>query len=324
MTARGRISTALAGIVLLTLGASPSSAQSSDEGAPFLMLPVGAGASAMGRAASAMPGEESSFWNPSGLAWLPRSRLLFIRGDVAAGRSTAVSALFARPGLGTLGVSYVLWDEGDQEYTDAFRNLLGRVSFRDHLVVISAAAPLASGLAVGTSFKVVRSGHSCRGSCGDVGASSTGYAVDLGLQWLPLADVPLRLGAMVAHLGPRFQLENASQSDPLPTRVRASVAYDVLHALRRSDLKGWLAVEVEDRPGYRGGTQLYVGSELAAGNEQAFFVRMGYAGDGALPRGARVGVGLRLDRYHLSVAKSLSASSLDVSEPLFVSMSVGW
>jgi len=302
----------------------PAAAQSSDEGAPFLLLPVGARASAMGRAATALPGEESSFWNPAGLASLQSSRLLFTRGDIAAGQSTAISALMARPGIGTLGVSYLLRDEGDQDYTDPSNNLLGRVSFRDHVLVLSAAAPVVPRLSIGANFKVVQARRSCRGSCADVGAASTGYAVDVGAQWAPLAGLPLRIGAMVAHLGPRFQLENASQSDPLPTRVRVAVAYDVLHALRRPDLRGWLTAEVEDRPGYRGGAQLFVGSELAAGEAQAFFLRAGYAGDGALPGGARVGIGLRLDGYQVSVSKSLSGSSLDVAEPLTVSFSLGW
>jgi hypothetical protein len=106
--------------------------------------------------------------------------------------------------------------------------------------------------------------------------------------------------------------------------VRLAAAYDVLHSLNRSDLKGWVAVELEDRPGRRGGSHLYVGSELAVGGAQAVFVRLGYSGDIASPGGPRVGLGLRLDRYNISVAKSLTASSLDVGEPLFVSMSVSW
>ena len=318
---RGMISIAF---LLLLVSAGRASAQSSDEGAPFLLLPVGANAAAMGRAVTALPGQESAYWNPAGLASLGSSRVLVGRTDIAAGRSTSVSTLLARPGVGALGVSYVLRDEGEQDNTDAYDNLLGRVNFRDHLFILSAAATAASGLDVGVNFKVVQARRSCRGNCTDVGSSSTGYAVDVGAQWSPHAGAPLRVGAMLAHLGPRFQLENASQADPLPTRVRVGVAYDLLRPLARPDLAGWVSVEVEDRPGYRGGTHFLVGSELAAGGAQAVFVRIGYAGDGDLPGGARAGLGLRWNGYDLSVAKSLTASSLDAAEPLSVSFSVAF
>lgn len=304
--------------------ATPVLSQSSDEGAPFLLLPVGASAVSMGRAVTALSSEESAFWNPAGLARIGRSRVLVMRGDMAAGQETALSTLLVRPGIGTLAISYRLRDDGDQEYTDLDDNLLGTVTFRDHVLVLSAAASAGRGLDLGASFKVIQARRSCRGNCGDVGSSSTGYAVDIGGQWAPLDYVPLRIGAMLANLGPRFQLENASQADALPTRLRMSVAYDVLGSITSSDVEGWLAIEVEDRPRYRGGTSLYVGTELAAGDDQAVFVRMGYASDGALPGGTRVGLGLQLDSYRLAVAKSLSRSSMDISDPLSVSLSIAW
>lgn len=319
---------ALGGVVVMALTCfgpvTPICAQSSDEGAPFLLLPVGATAVSMGRAVTALSSEESAFWNPAGLARIERSRVLVMRGDMAAGQETALSTLLARPGIGTLAVSYRLRDDGDQEYTDPNDNLLGTVTFRDHVLVFSAAASAGRRLDLGVSYKLIQARRSCRGSCGDVGSSSTGYAVDVGGQWAPLDHVPLRIGAMLANLGPRFQLANASQADALPTRLRMSAAYDVLGSITSSAVEGWLAIEVEDRPRYRGGTNLYVGGEVAAGDDNAVFLRMGYASDGALPGGARVGMGLQLDSYRLAVAKSLSRSSLDIADPLSVSLSIAW
>jgi len=295
---------------------------SSDEGAPFLLLPVGADAVALGRAVTAMPGQESAFWNPAGLASLGRSRLVLLRADVVAGTSTAASALFARPGIGTLGISYLVLNEGDQEYTDSYNNLIGTIGFRNHLAVLSAAANVLPGLDAGVNFKVVQFRLSCRGMCSGVATTSTGYAVDAGLQWVPSGHVPLRVGAMVAHLGPRFQQENASQADPLPTRIRIAAAYDVLRRLERDDLEGWVTVELQDRPGYPGGTSLFVGSELAAGGRDALFLRAGYATEGDQPGGAGIGLGLRSEKFEVSVAKSLAAST--VAEPINVSFSIGF
>lgn len=320
----GRSILCLAGVGLSLALAIPVSAQSSDEGAAFLLLPLGAKASAMGRAVTALPSPESAFWNPAGLAATDHSQVLLTRADIAVGSSTAASVLLAKPGVGTVGFSYLLRDEGDQDYTDSFGSLLGRVSFRNHLFMLSAAAGPAPGLDIGASFKVVQEKNSCRGNCFDGGRTSTAYAVDLGAQWAPDRDVPLRLGAVVAHLGPRYQVQNASQADPLPTRIRLGVAYDVLAALERPGLRGWVSVELEDRPGYSGDTRFSVGSEVSGGEEEAFFVRVGYAGDGVLPGGPRAGLGLRLSNYEVSVAKSLSGSSLDIEAPLTVSMAVRW
>jgi hypothetical protein len=169
---RSRIAVGVLALLVAT-GGRATAQGSSDEGAPFLLLPVGADAVALGRAVTAMPGPESAFWNPAGLASLRRSKLVALRGDGVAGTSTAASVLIARPGVGTLGFSYQLLDVGTQEYTDRFDNLLGTISLRNHLAILSAAARILPGLDVGLNFKVLEFRRSCRGSCVDVGAVGT-------------------------------------------------------------------------------------------------------------------------------------------------------
>jgi hypothetical protein len=312
-------------VVLSAAGVSRAAGQGSDEGAPFLLLPVGADAVALGRAMTAMRGPESAFWNPAGLVSVERSQLTLLRGDGPAGTSTAASILIARPGFGTLGISYLLLDVGNQENTDFDDNLLGTISIRDHLAVVSGAAHILPGVDAGVNFKVLEFRRSCRGDCEDVGTSSTGYAVDAGLQFVPLHDVPLRLGAMVAHLGPRLQLENAAQADPLPTRIRVAAAYDVLRHLSRPGLEGWVTAELQDRPGYPGGPALYLGSELAAGEHDVLYLRAGLSAWTDQPGGASVGLGLESDRFRVSVAKALASSVLQGAyEPLTISFSVGF
>ena len=90
--------------------------------------------------------------------------------------------------------------------------------------------------------------QSCRGQCLDAGVTATTYAVDGGAQVVGLAGLPLRLGAMVAHAGPRFQVRNEEQADPLPTRVRVSAAYDLERRLASGEqLSLVLAGEAEER-----------------------------------------------------------------------------
>lgn len=300
---------------------------SSTEGALFLLLPVGAQAVAMGRAMTAVQGAEGSFWNPAGLAAVDRSRVVVFRGDHAVGAATAISALAARKGIGTLGLSYLLLDIGDQDLTDGEGNVLGTVSVRNHLGIASVAARVLEGLDAGFSFKIVRFQLSCRGICPDAGTTASTYAIDAGIQTTPVASLPLRFGAMVAHVGPRLQVLNAEQADPLPARMRLAVAYDVMGSLVESDqVQGWLTVELQDRLRDPGSLSVYVGSEIQAGQTDALFLRAGYVfGDLDQEAGARVGLGLRYERFDLAIAKSLAVSTLTgETEPVHVTFSINF
>ena len=318
---------------LLVLGsiacAAPVTAQSagsSTEGATFLLLPIGAQGVAMGRAMTAMTGDESAFWNPAGLASLDRSRIVLLNNELAVGPSKAASLLLSRRGVGTLGFSYLFRDEGDQELRGSADELLGTLSFRHHLGVISAAAHLFGGLDAGVNFKVIQFRYTCRGFCDTGGTVATDYAVDAGVQWEPLERAPLRIGVAAANMGPRFQIINADQADPLPMRVRVAVAYDVLGGVRAGgDLQGWVTAEVQQRPGDAGSRSLYVGSELVAGRGDALSLRIGYIVHDPLDSGASAGLGLQFQRYRVSVAKSLAVGNLSgVSEPLSVALSIGF
>lgn len=300
----------------------------SSEGALFLLLPVGAKAVSLGRAVTALPGAESAFWNPAGLAGVERSQVTVVRGDQAAGTATAVSVALARPGVGTLGASYFLLDAGDQDFVDRDGNVLGTISVRNHLGVLSGAARFLGRLDAGLNVKIVQFRYSCRGLCPDAGTTATTYAVDAGLQLEPSEAVPLRFGAMVAHVGPELQVLNAEQSDPLPARVRVAAAWDVLAAFTESSQLGaWLAVEVEDRLRDPGSPALYLGSELSAGEDDALLLRAGYVvGEQDQLDGARVGLGLRYERFELAIAKSLAVSTVNAgeTEPVHVSFSIGF
>ncbi len=282
-----------------------SSQPSTTEGASTLLLPVGAQGIGMGRAMTATPGPESVFWNPAGLASLKGSRFLVLRSVHLVGEATAFTLLFSRPALGTLGISYQLLDLGDQDFVDRNGNVLGEVSFRDHLAVVSFATGLLSWLDAGLNFKVFQSKVTCRGQCTDAGVTGTTFVMDAGIQARPIPSLPLRVGAMVAHAGPDLQLINVEQADPLPTRIRLAVAYEVLrHFAQTPEVEIWLTGELEDRWHDLGSYLLYLGGELLVGREDQLFVRAGFGqGQTGLPSGAAVGLGLSYDRFELGIAK---------------------
>jgi len=323
---------AVLGVVLAighTVGLpSPAFAQSADdpnEGAIFLLLPVGAQGVSLGRAMSWTEGVESTWWNPAGLAGLERSQAVIVRGDHTVGTATAATALYARQGLGSFGGSYYLLDAGEFDQTDEFGNYTGTLTVRNHLGIVSAATRLSDRVSAGVNFKIVRFQFTCRGICTDEGTTATTYAVDLGTQFMPVDD--LRLGAMVAHLGPRLQVRNAEQADPLPARVRVAAAYDLVSALtEREDLRGWIAFEVEDRLKSLGNTSFYLGAELSAGRGDALSLRAGHAWSQISQEdGTRVGLGLRYQRFDLAIAKSLAVSTITgETEPVHVTFAIGF
>jgi len=298
---------------------------SSTEGALTLLLPIGARGLGMGRAVTASTGPESVFWNPAGLARLDEGSFSVYRGNHLAGEATGFSLVLARQPLGVLGLSYHLLDLGDQDLTDGEGNVLGSFSFRDHLAVVSFGLQILPGLDTGLNFKIFQSRITCRGQCPDAGVKGTAYALDAGIQAEPSQRIPLRIGVLLAHMGPSLQLINAQQADPLPTRLRAAVSYETLHHFTDiPEVELWINAELEDRWRDLGSPILYLGGELVAGEEDLFIVRAGYgqqqSGQSA---GVSVGLGLQYEQFELGVAKRLSGSSLTgESEPVHISFGV--
>ena len=307
------------------LGQDPASEPPPSEGALFLLLPVGAEGVSLGRAMTAVTSSESAFWNPAGLSRLSRTELVIMRGDPLAGESTALSWLISRQPLGVLGLSYHLLDGGEQDLVDDQQNVRGTISIRSHVGVVSVATPLARWLDVGLNMKIVRFNLNCRGQCDDAGVQSSGWAGDVGFQSQPLANLSLRFGAMLAHFGPSFQVINAAQADPLPTRLRLSAAYDVLqHFTTPADLALWIRVEVEDRWRRAGeATSFYVGTELVVGSTDGIFLRASRA-SGEINQSAQIafGLGLRYESFELALARSFASSIVEGSEPVYVSFGI--
>lgn len=308
---------------MIPSGISAQDTSSGSEGALFLLLPVGARTIGMARAGTATMGPESVWWNPAGLAGQEESRIDVFRGEDLAGDATALSGLVADSNLGTLGLSYMLFDGGTQDFRDAQGNFLGTASYRNHLGIVSAASEILPDLALGLNFKVIQSRFACRGQCVDAGITATTWAVDLGAQWRDVLSLPVTLGAALVHLGGDLQVFNEEQADPLPTRIRVAAAWDLLsHWIELEDVHGILTVELEDRWKDVGSPATYIGAELSAGTTQAIFVRAGYAFGAQLQvDGAGVGVGIRYDRFDVGIAKSLASSSLvGDSEPVQISL----
>ncbi len=305
----------------------PSSvlAQAAAEGAPFLLLPLGAQGVGLGRAVTAVEGPEAVFWNPAGLARVEGRHLQLFRGNNFAVEQFGTSFVGHEPGLGSLGISYQLTDVGEGGLTDDTGNLLGSITVRSHVAILSFATQVARRLDAGVNMKVAHFRQSCRGQCSEAGVSSTSVAFDAGLLIRPTEGS--RVGLMMAHMGPSVQFINAEQADPLPTRVRVASSYQVLqHWDGDGDFSLWVNLEVEDRWRDLGDPSVYLGSELVIGAQEALLVRAGYVfRDLDQRRGAALGLGLRYDRFDLGIARSLAAAELTPdTEPVYVTLGIGF
>ena len=323
------------GVLLLALlaGMPPERApgqelpDSSDaqEGALFLLLPVGAQGVGLGRAMTALHSEEAAFWNPAGLAGQSERRAMVYTGDQLAGPALAVNVLLPWARVGTFGLSYYLLDIGDQKITDPFNNVSGSITVRNHLGIASFGTSLPGGFQAGINMKLVQFRIGCQGQCENLATTGSAYAVDVGVQAEPFGGLPLRFGWMLAHAGTEFQIVNQERSDPLPTRLRFAVAYEVLHRFVDDGMMDlWLAVETEERPRDPGSPSVHVGLSFSAAG--VVDLRAGYvAGQLDQIDGATVGLGFRFDRFDLNLAKYLTRSMVtQESQPVHVSLGVSF
>jgi hypothetical protein len=292
--------------------AAPLSAQerprANQEGALFLLLPVGAQAIGLARAVTALESAEAAFWNPAGLAVVPRGQVLLYHGNHLTGDATGFTALAVRQGVGTVGLSYSLLDESGIDVTDDQGTVVGSIAVRGHQGVLSAARAVTTWLSAGLNAKVVSSGVTCRGQCPEGTGQATTWAADGGLQVRPLSNQPLVIGVMVAHVGRRLREGDADEPDPLPSRIRLGASYRITRELLEEEFGVRLLAEFEDHLRNPGRPQLFIASELTAGASDQLFVRGGFifADRRNQTDAAAIGFGLRYERLELGIARSLA------------------
>src|SRR5690606_2459751 len=124
--------------------AAPARAQSGGGAPPAecckpLLVPLGGRATALGSALAARSSVDAVYVNPAGLADLEDDQVVVQRASTFAGELTGVSVFFARPGIGTLGITYRLADLLEQEITDLNGQVIGEFAIRDHALLASFA-----------------------------------------------------------------------------------------------------------------------------------------------------------------------------------------
>lgn len=317
----------LGGVGLVGAGATRTlraQAITQSQGAEFLLLPVGARATALGQAAAADGGTtEAIFWNPAGLAGVTRSEFAVHHYDAFFGTGDAIAVAAHSARLGTFAVAAYLVNYGDLDLTprDGSGIPIGRISPRNVALSASYATELGGGVDIGLTYKLVQFRVDCSGDCTDVpGSIATTHAVDVGVRYTAAA-VPLVVGASVRNLGFPLQVDNSPQADPLPTRFSVGVAYLVVRptSLRpeeQFDVRVLTDVQGAFRRGQEAPVAL-VGVESGVGD--LIRIRGGYAFLDSGARGPSLGVGIRIGGMSLDIAKAFFANQIGEREPFHVS-----
>ena len=321
---RRRTSLFVAGaLALAPATAAQGGAGATSSGAAFLLVPVGARATALGQAAIADHGTgESAFWNPAGLASLSRSEFAAHFAQTFISNNGALSAYIASDQVGVLGVAAYVLDLGSQDVIPpGSMTATGRTSLRNIELIASYATRVGSDLALGVNYKLIQFRQDCSGDCRPTRTIvGTTHAVDLGLQWAVAAD-QVRLGVALRHAGFRLQLENRDQADPLPTTLVMGISWGTT-VTRLDDgttVDARLLVDLQDDWGAYASPEALVGVEMGYGT--LVRLRAGYALVTGDTRGPSIGFGVELEGVHIDFARVFYAAGT-FDEPAYLSVRV--
>jgi len=318
----------LAGALSLGAGAVRGlSAQgiSRPQGAEFLLLPVGARATALGQAATADGGTtEAIFWNPAGLAELSKSEFAVHHFNAFFGNGDAAAFAFHGARLGTIALAAYVIDYGDLDLTprEGGGVPIGRITPRNVALSLSYGTELGGGVDVGVTYKLVQFRVDCSGDCTDVPATTaTTHAADVGVRYA-FSGVPLSVGISLRNFGFNLQVENSAQADPLPTRLALGIAFDVLRPVpgrEGESIDVRVLADLQSAVGHGAFAPMkLVGVESGVG--ELIRVRGGYAFLDSDAKGPSLGIGLKVGAVSLDLARVFFANdNLGEKEPFHVS-----
>lgn len=291
----------------------PAQDGTATEGALFLLLPTGARAVGMGLATMTSRGtSESAWWNPAGLSGDPRREAAIHHSQSLNGTGDALNVVLPWREFGVLGIAASVLDLGEQETRIDSTGALGTLFPRQLVFAASFATQLGRDATAGVTYKVVQFRVDCTGACVSLHASTS--ALDVGAQYDLGPRFPVTFGAAVRNLGIQLQVNDAEQSDDLPTRVEAGVEYRPRLPARYADQVDLrVAVDLSDDLNL-GSPRARIGSEI--GIQRRAYLRAGYiareqASEGG---GPTVGLGFVLRRFVVDIGRITSGLSADAGQ----------
>jgi hypothetical protein len=278
-----------------------------------LVLPVGARATGLGEAVVAdYLGTESIWWNPAAMGRATRRELAIHHSQTFALTGDALSAVLPVGAVGTLALSADLYSYGTQDATDA-TGTFGTFTPRATILAATFAGTPAPRLYLGLNYKYYARGINCSGGCVGVPTQTTSTtAIDLGAQVRVSTDSSLWIGAALRNVGPRLQVNDAPQADPLPTRLDVGVTYAPRFASLPPDADVKFSAGIVNAfPA--SGAGIRIGAAL--GWQGKVRVSAGYVHLGPGGSGPTIGVGGSTGRVELDIGRQFSDNVANTNQP---------
>ncbi|MBN2289503.1 MAG: PorV/PorQ family protein [Candidatus Glassbacteria bacterium] len=278
-------------------------------------------------------GLSTVLWNPAGLVSVTRPEVYFSRyqgftyttNDAVTGLETEdqISFNFFNFGMpikevGVLAVSMNLWDLGSSVFTNIGSEPTGFDDQSLWMFYGSYATRLSKKVDIGVTMKYIREKLSS-----EAGGIGTSAALDVGVLYRPIDDVPLQIGAAIMDIGTDMQFKNEYQADRLPRRVRIGAGYNILkHLLEQERFNLLLAVDYERfLVGSPQSDGIFIGTEFGIEPFEAMLLSMrsGYLSEEGELSGALIGFGINYKGYSFDLARELGVNPL--SDRTFFSVS---
>ena len=157
-----------------------------EDGALFLLLPVGARSVGMGQAVVAeQGGSEAVWWNPAGLARAEKREAAIHHSQSVIGTGDAVSFVVPSSVLGVAALSVNILNYGAQEVTDQISGVeIGSILPRSFVYAATYATTIGEHVNAGITYKVLQFRVDCSGACPPSSAfAATTSALDFGAQF---------------------------------------------------------------------------------------------------------------------------------------------
>lgn len=305
-----------AAIAAIGAPARTSAQKPATEGALFLLLPIGARAVGQGQAiVGDEPGSEAVWWNPAAIARGDRRELAIHHSQTIIATGDAVTLVVPSALLGVLALGANIVYYGREDITDTV-GTVGVLIPQNIVYAATYATPIAHRFAAGISYKIVQLRLDCSGGCAGVPTvSASSSALDAGVQARLAGIVPATVGIAIRNVGPRLQVNDKDQSDPLPTRVQAGFSVDVPNVQGLDpEVKVKVSADVLSDVRFSAPSPRF-GANIGY-RERAFF-RAGYIfdrGDGE-GTGPSLGFGLASGSLVLDIGRILRGLSADAGKP---------
>jgi hypothetical protein len=273
----------------------------------------------MGQTLTAATGSDALWGNPAGVAHGPREFALHMTTNASLAETDAALALvYPVPRVGAFALSLHYLNYGQQTAFDSSGNFLGNFANTSTTVAVTFAPILTDRLSGGVTGKLLRIGFGCTGSCSSPDNVPQTAALDFGLTYAVTADSTMTIGATVRNLGPKLQVKDSPQADPLPSRASVGIAYVPKIAELPKEARVRLGADIVSyvsggtAPGFRFGGEL---SWL-----ERYEARAGYVATGPTGSGPTFGLGIRAGRVQIDFAQMLSDLAASGTTPTFLTI----